>query len=183
MPTATTSDLLDKAPPRLRDPLLQPFRLKGLSLRNRIMSTSHAATIDEGGLPKERYQRYHEEKAKGGIALTMFGGSSMVARDSSWGGGQIDMSSDAIIPDLQAFSARIHGHGAAIMCQISHLGRRATSAAMNWLPTVAPERDPRAPPSRHPARDGPQRHRPHHRRLRRRGACAARKAGSTAARP
>ena len=24
------------------------------------------------------------------------------------------------------------------MCQISHLGRRATSAAMNWLPTVAP---------------------------------------------
>ena len=68
----------------------------------------------------------------------MFGGSSMVARDSSWGGGQIDMSSDAIIPDLQAFSSRIHGHGAAIMCQISHLGRRATSAAMNWLPTVAP---------------------------------------------
>ncbi len=68
----------------------------------------------------------------------MFGGSSMVARDSSWGGGQIDMSSDAIIPDLQAFSSRIHGHGAAIMCQISHLGRRATSAAMNWLPTLAP---------------------------------------------
>ena len=138
MPTANPSDLLDKAPPRLRDPLLQPFRLKGLTLRNRIMSTSHAATIDEGGLPKERYQRYHEEKAKGGIALTMFGGSSMVARDSSWGGGQIDMSSDAIIPDLQAFSSRIHGHGAAIMCQISHLGRRATSAGMNWLPTVAP---------------------------------------------
>ncbi|MBI2739140.1 MAG: FAD-dependent oxidoreductase [Rhodospirillales bacterium] len=122
----------------LRDPLLQPFRLKGLPLRNRIMSTSHAATIDEGGMPKERYQRYHEEKAKGGIALTMFGGSSMVARDSSWGGGQIDMSSDAIIPDLQAFSSRIHGHGAAIMCQISHLGRRATSAAMDWLPSLAP---------------------------------------------
>ena len=55
----------------LRDPLLQPFRLKCLSLRNRIMSTSHAATIDEGGLPKERYQRYHEEKAKGGIALAI----------------------------------------------------------------------------------------------------------------
>ena len=114
----THTDLLEKSPPRLRDPLLQPFRLKGLNLRNRIMSTSHAATIDEGGLPKERYQRYHEEKAKGGIALTMFGGSSMVARDSSWGGGQIDMSSDAIIPDMQAFSSRIHGHGAAIMCQI-----------------------------------------------------------------
>ena len=138
MSITASPDLSSKPPPRLRDPLLQPFRLKGLTLRNRIMSTSHAATIDEGGMPKERYQRYHEEKAKGGIALTMFGGSSMVARDSSWGGGQIDMSSDAIIPDLQAFSSRIHGHGAAIMCQISHLGRRATSAAMNWLPTLAP---------------------------------------------
>ncbi len=138
MPIAHPSVVLDKHPARRGDPLLQPFRLKGLTLRNRIMSTSHAATIDEGGLPKERYQRYHEEKAKGGIALTMFGGSSMVARDSSWGGGQIDMSSDLIIPDLQAFSTRIHGQGAAIMCQISHLGRRATSAAMDWLPSLAP---------------------------------------------
>jgi 2,4-dienoyl-CoA reductase-like NADH-dependent reductase (Old Yellow Enzyme family)/thioredoxin reductase len=138
MPISAPSDLVDKAPVRQRDPLLQPLRIKGLALRNRIMSTSHAATIDEGGLPKERYQRYHEEKAKGGIALTMFGGSSMVAPDSSWGGGQIDMSSDVIIPDLQQFSARIHAQGAAIMCQISHLGRRATSAAMNWLPTLAP---------------------------------------------
>src|SRR5581483_3204841 len=83
MPTTASADLMDKPQARQRDPLLQPFRLKGLTLRNRIMSTSHAATIDEGGLPKERYQRYHEEKAKGGIALTMFGGSSMVARDSS----------------------------------------------------------------------------------------------------
>jgi 2,4-dienoyl-CoA reductase-like NADH-dependent reductase (Old Yellow Enzyme family) len=48
------------------------------------------------------------------------------------------MSGDAIIPDLRVFSERIHRHGAAIMCQISHLGRRATSAAANWLPTVAP---------------------------------------------
>jgi 2,4-dienoyl-CoA reductase-like NADH-dependent reductase (Old Yellow Enzyme family) len=136
--SSTAPDVLEKALPHLRDPLLQPFRIKGLTLRNRIMSTSHAATIDEGGFPKERYQRYHEEKAKGGIALTMFGGSSMVAPDSSWGGGQIDMSSDAIIPDLRVFSERVHRHGAAIMCQISHLGRRATSAAVNWLPTLAP---------------------------------------------
>ena len=114
----------------LRDPLLQPFRLKGLSLRNRIMSTSHAATIDEGGLPKERYQRYHEEKAKGGIALTMFGGSSMVARDSSWGGGQIDMSSDAIIPDLQAFMAsmRASSDQAGSVCGVQSSAPRSSGS-------------------------------------------------------
>ena len=121
-----------------RDPLLQPLRIRHLLLRNRVMSTSHASTLDVGGMPLERYQRYHEEKARGGLALTMFGGSSMVAPDSSWGGGQINVSTDEIIPHLQAFSARIHAAGAAIMCQISHLGRRATSSATNWLPTVAP---------------------------------------------
>jgi 2,4-dienoyl-CoA reductase-like NADH-dependent reductase (Old Yellow Enzyme family) len=135
---SASSAPLTLAPTRRHDPLLEPLQIKRLRLRNRIMSTSHASTLDVGGMPLERYQRYHEEKAKGGIALTMFGGSSMVAPDSSWGGGQINVSTDEIIPHLQQFSDRIHGHGAAIMCQISHLGRRATSAATNWLPTLAP---------------------------------------------
>jgi 2,4-dienoyl-CoA reductase-like NADH-dependent reductase (Old Yellow Enzyme family) len=125
---------------RRSDPLLQPFQLKNLRLRNRIMSTSHASTLDDGGMPKERYQRYHEEKAKGGIALTMFGGSSMVSRDSSWGGGQIDVSTDDIMPYLQRFSERIHRQGAAVMCQVSHLGRRADAMGWHWLPTIAPSR-------------------------------------------
>jgi 2,4-dienoyl-CoA reductase-like NADH-dependent reductase (Old Yellow Enzyme family)/thioredoxin reductase len=131
---------MPSAPVRKSDPLLQPLQIKGLRLRNRIMSTSHASTLDDAGMPKERYQLYHEEKAKGGLALTMFGGSSMVSRDSSWGGGQIDVSGDAIIPWLQQFSTRIHDQGAAIMCQISHLGRRADATVMNWLPTLAPSR-------------------------------------------
>ena len=114
------------------------------------MSTSHASTLDVGGMPLERYQRYHEEKAKGGLALTMFGGSSMVSAGFIWGGGQINVSTDEIIPHLQQFSDRIHGHGAAIMCQISHLGRRATSAATNWLPTLAPRAIRETPPPRLP---------------------------------
>ncbi|KAA3452114.1 N-methylproline demethylase [Mesorhizobium sp. SARCC-RB16n] len=122
------------------DPLLQPFRLKGLTLRNRVVSTSHASMLDEGGLPLERYQLYHEEKARGGLAMTMAGGSAMTSPDSSWGGGQLDLSSDRIVPHLQSLSRRIHRNGAAVMCQVSHLGRRATAYAGNWLPPVAPSR-------------------------------------------
>ena len=123
---------------RTRDPLLEPLTIKKLTLKNRVMSTSHASTLDDGGTPKERYQRYHEEKAKGGIALTMFGGSSMVSPDSTWGGGQVSVAYDHVIPHLQEFSERIHKHGAAIMCQISHLGRRGDSMSLQWLPTLAP---------------------------------------------
>lgn len=130
----------EEVPSRRQDPLLQPLRIRGVTLRNRIMSTSHASFMDDGGLPLERYQRYHEEKAKGGLALTMFGGSSMVDVDSSWGGGQLNLATDDVIPYLQAFSRRIHGHGAALMCQISHLGRRADATTLNWLPAIAPSR-------------------------------------------
>lgn len=122
------------------DPLLAPFTIRKLRFRNRIISTSHASMLDDGGLPLERYQRYHEEKARGGLAMTMIGGSAMTSPDSSWGGGQLDLSSDRIVPHLRSLSERIHAHGAAVMSQVSHLGRRATAFAGNWLPALAPSR-------------------------------------------
>jgi 2,4-dienoyl-CoA reductase-like NADH-dependent reductase (Old Yellow Enzyme family) len=120
------------------DPLLTPLRIKHLVLRNRLFSTSHACGLEEGGMPTERYQRYHEEKARGGIGLTMFGGSSNVAPDSPNVFRQLNVGVDDIIPHLQSFSSRIHAHGAALMCQITHLGRRGEPYAGNWLPTIAP---------------------------------------------
>ena len=123
------------------DPVLQPFELKALTLRNRIVSTSHAPGYAEHGKPTLMYQRYHEEKIKGGAAMTMFGGSSNVAPDSaSVFGGQIYVGNDTIIPHFQAFSGRIHQHGGALICQITHMGRRTVWNADNWLPTIAPSR-------------------------------------------
>jgi 2,4-dienoyl-CoA reductase-like NADH-dependent reductase (Old Yellow Enzyme family)/thioredoxin reductase len=121
-----------------RDPLLQPLRIKHLTLKNRIMSTSHASGMDDDEMPGERYQRYHEEKAKGGLALTMFGGSSNVAPDSPSTFDQLRVDDDRIIPYFQQFSERIHAQGAALMCQITHLGRRGDPTAGYWLPTLAP---------------------------------------------
>ena len=77
---------------RSNDSLLQPLRLKHLILKNRIMSTSHACGLDENGLTGSKYQAYHEEKARGGWALTMSGGSASVAPDSLWPSGQVDVS-------------------------------------------------------------------------------------------
>ena len=121
-----------------RDPLFQPLRIKRLTLKNRIMSTSHASGMDDGGMPGERYQRYHEEKAKGGLALTMFGGSSNVAPDSPSVFDQLRVDDDRVIPYLQSFSERIHARDAALMCQITHLGRRGDATNDYWLPTLAP---------------------------------------------
>ena len=121
-----------------KDPLLQPLTIRRLTLKNRVMSTAHASGMDDGGMPKFRYQRYHEEKAKGGLALTMFGGSANVAPDSPSVFLQLNVGTDRIIPYFQEFSERVHQHGAALMCQITHLGRRGDAQVDAWLPTIAP---------------------------------------------
>ncbi len=120
------------------DPLLQPFQLKHLRLKNRILSTSHEPAYADDAKPKLRYQLYHEEKAKGGVALTMFGGSANIAPDSPAAFGQIYVGDDAIIPYFQQLAERIHRHGAALMCQITHMGRRTYWDIEHWLPTIAP---------------------------------------------
>ena len=120
------------------DPLLTPFRLKHLEFRNRIMSTSHACGLAEDGMPADRYQSYHEAKAKGGIALTMFGGSSNVSPDSQWNFPQINLHDDRVVSHFQRFAGRIHAQGALLMCQVSHVGGRGEPYAGARLPPIGP---------------------------------------------
>lgn len=120
------------------DPLLEPFTIGDLTLKNRIFSSSHAPGYNTDGTPNERYVAYHEEKARGGIGLTMIGGSSNVSPDSASLWGQMYFGADAIIGPLAAMTDRIHAHGAAVMCQITHMGRRNVSNDGDWLPTIAP---------------------------------------------
>ncbi|MBA4097397.1 MAG: N-methylproline demethylase [Rhodospirillum sp.] len=122
----------------MADPLLQPFQLKHLTLKNRIISTSHEPAYSEEALPKARYRLYHEEKAKGGIGMTMIGGSSIVAPDSPQAFGNLYVGSDAIIPWFKELTAGVHKYGAAVMVQITHLGRRTSWAKEHWLPVIAP---------------------------------------------
>ena len=127
MPTETT-----------RDPLLQPFQLKHLTLRNRVMSTSHEPAYSDDGMPKDRYRRYHVEKARGGAALTMTAGSAVVSRDSPPAFGNLLAYRDEIVPWLAELADECHGHGCAVMIQLTHLGRRTGWNKADWLPVLAP---------------------------------------------
>ena len=120
------------------DPLLQPFQLRHLLLRNRLMSTAHEPAYTEDGMPKERYRLYHAEKAKGGIALTMIGGSSVVAPDSPQAFGNILLYKDEVVRWLRELADDVHAHGAAVMIQVTHLGRRTSWSKADWLPVIAP---------------------------------------------
>ena len=130
------------------DPLLQPFQLKHLTLRNRVMTTSHEPAYSEDGMPKDRYRLYHAERAKGGIALTMTAGSAVVSPDSPPVFGNLLAYKDEIVPWMSKLADECHGHGAAVMIQLTHLGRRTAWNKADWLPILAPS------PIREPAHRG-----------------------------
>ena len=119
------------------DPLLTPFTIKNLTLRNRIVSTSHEPSYGEDGLPKDRYRAYHVAKAKGGVGLTMIGGSSIVSRESAPAFGNLQLWKDESVHWMRLLTDEVHDHGAAVMIQLTHLGHRSSSYSGDWLPTIS----------------------------------------------
>ncbi|WP_296062796.1 NADH:flavin oxidoreductase [uncultured Amphritea sp.] len=120
------------------DPLLQPYQLKHLHLRNRIMITSHEPAYSENGMPTERYRAYHVERAKAGVALTMTAGSAAVSLDSPPVFDNLLVYKDEIVPWMKDLTDECHEHGTAVMIQLTHLGRRTRWDKGEWLPAVSP---------------------------------------------
>src|SRR5579859_6705517 len=120
------------------DALLQPFQLKHLTLRNRIMLTSHEPAYPEDGMPKARYRAYHVERAKGGVALTMTAGSAAVSKDSPPVFNNLLVYKDEVVPWVKDLTDAVHEQGAAVMIQLTHLGRRTRWDKAFWLPVVSP---------------------------------------------
>ncbi len=126
------------------DPLLQPYQLKHLTLKNRIMTTSHEPAYPEEGMPKARYRLYHAERAKAGVAMTMTAGSAAVSKDSPPVFNNILAYKDEVVPWIRELTDAVHEHGAACMIQMTHLGRRTGWNKGDWLPPVCstPHREP-----------------------------------------
>ena len=119
------------------DPLLQPYKLKHLTLKNRIMITSHEPAYPEDGMPKDRYRAYHEERAKAGVAMTMTAGSATVSKDSPPVFNNILAYKDEVVPWIQNLTDAVHEHDCAVMIQLTHLGRRTNWNKGDWLPSVS----------------------------------------------
>ena len=126
------------------DPLLQPYKLKHLTLRNRIMTTSHEPAYPEDGMPKDRYRLYHLERAKAGVAMVMTAGSAAVSKDSPPVFNNVLAYKDEVVPWMKRIADDCHEAGAAVMIQLTHLGRRTRWDKGDWLPVLAagPAREP-----------------------------------------
>ncbi|WP_447577177.1 oxidoreductase [Achromobacter kerstersii] len=120
--------------------LFAPLTLNRVVLRNRIVSTAHAEVHAEpGGLPGDRYIAYYEEKAKGGLGLAICGGSSPVSLDSPQGWWRsVNLTTDRVIEPLARLSEAMHRHGAKVMIQATHMGRRSAWHGEHWPHLLTP---------------------------------------------
>ncbi|MEQ6888729.1 dimethylglycine demethylation protein DgcA [Halomonas sp. CS7] len=122
------------------DAIFQPIQIGNLTIRNRVVSTAHAEVhATDGGMTTDRYVKYYEEKAKGGVGLSICGGSSVVSIDSPQGWwSSVNLATDRIIPHFQNLADAVHKHGGKIMIQITHMGRRSRWDGFDWSTLVSP---------------------------------------------
>ncbi len=120
--------------------VFSPITLNKLTLPNRIYSTAHAEVYaDADGMPGDRYIRYYEEKAKGGLGMAICGGSSPVSIDIPQGAWRpVNLTTDRVIEPLARLAETVHRHGMKIMIQATHMGRRSAYAGDPWPHLVSP---------------------------------------------
>ena len=102
--------------------LFSTFKLKNLSLRNRIVFLPHYTALAKmNSLPHEREIYYYAERAKGGAAL-IISGNYAVSSSGQMHKTFIDVSNKKVIPNFSKTVKIVHKYGAKIIGQITHAG-------------------------------------------------------------
>ena len=102
--------------------LFSPIRIRGLEIKNRILSTGHDTTLITGGVPNDALIAYHEARAKGGAGLIVVqaAGIHETAKYTS----HVLMASEASVPGYRQLAETVHKHGCKIFGQLFHPGPR-----------------------------------------------------------
>jgi dimethylglycine catabolism A len=124
----TVHDTFSGSPGALRWPtLFSPFQIGRRTVLNRIVSTPHATGWGHGGLLTQAEVEYQVRKAAGGTGLVMTFGSAAVDPTSAASYGSISLWDERNDDLLRELAERVHEHGALIMSQMTHMGRRGNS--------------------------------------------------------
>ncbi len=122
--------------------LKQPYRLKNLFLRNRlIMAPMLSRLCYPDGVVSPQLIDYYSTRAKGGVGLIIVEYCYIDQKESKANQGQLGVYSDQLIPGLADLAEAIQEWGARVILQICHAGR-STSAKIMGRPPVAPSAMP-----------------------------------------
>ena len=121
-------------------PLLSPFRLGNIQLRNRVFLPGHTTDFGLNNLPTNRNTEYLAARARGGVGLII---SEAIRIHPTSAGRNLTLGAfdDNCIDAYQKLTDGVHEFGSAIFAQIMHAGRQANGDAARtaaWSSSAIP---------------------------------------------
>ena len=115
--------------------LAEPIRIRGVEIRNRIVSSGHDTVLVEDGLVTDDLVAYQRARAAGGVGLIVIqvAGVHETARYTSH---VLMATDDDVIPGYRALVDAVHAEGAAVFGQIFHPGREISESSDGTAPTA-----------------------------------------------
>jgi 2,4-dienoyl-CoA reductase-like NADH-dependent reductase (Old Yellow Enzyme family) len=107
--------------------LFQPLRIRGCTLKNRIMSTGHDTTLPVDGTVNAALVAYQEARARGGVGLIVLQVSG-VHETARYTNHVLMATDDAAIAGYRAVAEAVHRFGTVLFGQLFHPGREIAEA-------------------------------------------------------
>ena len=112
--------------------LFSPIQVGKFTLRNRIVFLPHSHNFPELALPGDREPEYFADRAKGGVALIIYGCQYVGATGSP---AQANAGDPRVVDRYKRVTDMVHEHGAYITAQLMHQGSTVSSSdeGLDWL--------------------------------------------------
>ncbi|WP_333737464.1 NADH:flavin oxidoreductase [Streptomyces sp. IBSBF 2806] len=111
---------------RVRDILVRPFSLAGLTLPNRVVMAPMTREFSPGGVPGEDVAQYYARRAAAGVGLIITEGT-YVGHDSAGNSARVPhFHGDEALAGWSAVAEAVHRAGGRIMPQLWHVGMDRT---------------------------------------------------------
>jgi 2,4-dienoyl-CoA reductase-like NADH-dependent reductase (Old Yellow Enzyme family) len=119
-------------------PGLEPGRIGGLALRNRIIKTAAFEGMSPGGHPAPALTAHHVELARGGVGMTTVAYAAVCPEGRTFGE-QLLLDDDRV-PALRTLTDAVHTEGAAASIQLGHCGGFSRIRGPDGRPPGGPTR-------------------------------------------
>ncbi len=122
--------------------LMQPLRIRGCTLKNRIMSTGHDTTLPVDGTVNAALVAYQEARARGGVGLIVLQVSG-VHETARYTNHVLMATDDGSIEGYRSVAQAVHRFGTVLFGQLFHPGREIAEAdggllSVAYAPSAVP---------------------------------------------
>jgi 2,4-dienoyl-CoA reductase-like NADH-dependent reductase (Old Yellow Enzyme family) len=117
--------------------VFEPFRLKGVTIANRIIRTSMGSGHTVGGMMSEASWAWHMARVKGGMGLIYTDPAAAHWSSPAF----LDATREELVASLQPFTSAVHAEGCRVFTQIMHGGPTniPVDGTAPWGPSAVPD--------------------------------------------